>query len=344
MIITRTPFRITLGGGGTDLPSFYEKHGGFVFAMTINKYMYIMLNRPAVANRKIVIRYSQEETVDNVDEIRHPLAREALRMHGVRENVELTSIADMPARTGLGSSGAYLVGLLTALHAHKRESASVAVIAEEACRIEMDILKEPVGKQDQYMAAFGGFRTLDIARDGKVTVGTVPVDFALVNELAAKARIYYTGVQRSATAVLKSQDDAARKKESPDHSRVVDCLCHIKELGFKIQKAFEQSDLDAFGTLMDEHWRFKKQMSDGINLTVLDELYEEVKKRFGVLGGKIIGAGGGGFLMLYCPTHGRALDQFMEKHKMHRVSYFPTLQGAKVVSDITPFDDFDNPA
>jgi len=343
MIITRTPFRITLGGGGTDLPSFYQKHGGFVFAMTINKYMYIMLNRPSVANRKIVIRYSQEETVNSVDEIRHPLAREALRMHGVLENVELTSIADMPARTGLGSSGAYLVGLLTALHAHKREAASVAMIAEEACHIEMDILKEPVGKQDQYTAAFGGFRTLDIAKDGKVKVGTVPVDFVSVNELGAKARIYYTGVQRSATAVLKPQDDAARKEESPDHSRVIDCLCNIKEIGYKIQKAFEQRDLDAFGVLMDEHWRFKKRMSARIGLSVLDNLYDEVKARYGVLGGKIIGAGGGGFLMLYCVSNGRELDEFMARHNMPRVSYVPTLQGAKVVSDMTPFDDFDNP-
>lgn len=343
MIITQTPFRITLGGGGTDLPSFYEKQGGFVFAMTINKYMYIMLNRPSVANGKIVIRYSQEESVNNVEEIRHPLAREALRMHGVCENVELTSIADMPARTGLGSSGAYLVGLLTALHAHKRESAPVATIAEEACHIEMDILKEPVGKQDQYTAAFGGFRALDIAKDGKVAVSTVPVDFALVTELASKARIYYTGVQRSATTVLKSQDDAARMKTSPDHSRVVDCLCNIKELGYKIRTAFEQRDLDAFGVFMDEHWHFKKQMSAGINLTVLDDLYLEVKKKFGVLGGKIIGAGGGGFLMLYCPTRCRELDSFMAEHQMPRVSYFPTLQGSKVVSDMTPFDDFDNP-
>lgn len=343
MIITQTPFRITLGGGGTDLPSFYEKRGGFIFAMTINKYMYIMLNRPSVANRKIVVRYSQEESVNSVDEIRHPLAREALRMHGVHENLELTSIADMPARTGLGSSGAYLVGLLTALHACKRESASVEQIAEEACHIEMDILKEPVGKQDQYTAAFGGFRALDIAKNGKVTVSTVPVDFSLVNELAAKARIYYTGVQRSATAVLKPQDDAARRKENPDHSRVVDCLCNIKEIGYRIKKAFEQRDLDAFGSLMDEHWRFKKQMSANINLTVLDAIYEEVKKRFGVLGGKIIGAGGGGFMMLYCPTRGRELDAFMGDHQMPRVSYFPTLQGSKVVSDMTPFDDFDNP-
>ncbi len=340
MIITRAPFRITLGGGGTDLPSFYREHGGFVFAMSINKYMYIMLNRRSVADRKIVIRYSQEETVDSVDEIKHPLAREALRLHGMQGNIELTSIADMPAKSGLGSSGSYLVGLLTAIRAFKSDSAPTAKLAEEACHIEMDILKEPVGKQDQYMAAYGGFRTLTIDREGHVDVGSVPVDFMTVNELVSKARIYYTGVQRSATAVLKNQNDAAQRKESPDHARVVESLLQIKELGLRILKAFEARDLDTFGRLMDEHWMHKRRMSKSISLSVLESLYEETKQRFGVLGGKIIGAGGGGFVMLYCPKQGRELDAFMAEHGMPRVDYFPALQGSKVVSDMTPFDDF----
>lgn len=341
MIITRTPFRITLGGGGTDLPSFYEKHGGYVFTMAINKYMYVMLNRRSVADRKLVVRYSQVETVDSVDEIKHPLAREALRLHGIHGNIELTSIADMPAKAGLGSSGSYLVGLLTAIHAYKSESASQADIAEEACHIEMQILKEPVGKQDQYIAAFGGFRVLDIDPHGKVKVSAVHVDSAVAHELAVKARMYYTGVQRSATAVLKAQDTAARDHKSHDHARVVESLLQIKDIGREIQKAFEAKDLDAFGNLMDDHWAHKKQMSASISLSFLDELYDQVKKEFGVLGGKIIGAGGGGFLMLYCPNRGHELDAFMLKHQMPRVSYFPTLQGSKVVSDMSSFDDFD---
>jgi D-glycero-alpha-D-manno-heptose-7-phosphate kinase len=341
MIITQTPFRITLGGGGTDLPSYYRDHGGFVFAMSINKYMYVMLNRRSVADRKIVIRYSQVETVDSIDEIKHPLAREVLRLHGVHDNIELTSVADMPARTGLGSSGSYLVGLLTAIRAYKREPASTADLAEEACRIEMDILKEPVGKQDQYMAAYGGFRTLEIDRGGGVKVSSVPVDFILINELVTKARMYYTGVQRSATAVLRQQDEAARRQDSPDHARVVDGLDHIQAIGRRVRDAFAAKDLDTFGRLMDEHWQHKKRLSPAVSLSVLDGLYDEVRKRFGVLGGKIIGAGGGGFLMLYCPDQGRALDAFMAAQDMPRVSYFPTLQGSKIVTDLTPFDDFD---
>ncbi len=339
MIITRTPFRITLGGGGTDLPSFYHEHGGFVFTMAINKYMYICLNRRSVADRKIVIRYSQVETVDSIDEVKHPLAREALRLHGVRENIELTSIADMPGKSGLGSSGSYLVGLLSAIHAHIRSGASPSQIAEEACHIEMDILKEAVGKQDQYIAALGGFQVLEIDKAGKVTATPIHVDSATITELVGKARIYYTGVQRSATSVLKKQDDAARQAKSPDHQRVVESLLNIKRIGQDIRKAFEQRDLDRFAVLMDEHWMNKRKLSTGVSLSVLDGLYDEVKKRFGVLGGKIIGAGGGGFLMLYAPTTDRALDEFMASHEMARIGYFPSLQGTRVVSDMTTFDD-----
>ena len=335
MIITRTPFRITLGGGGTDLPSFYEQHGGYIFSMCINKYMYIMLNRRSVADRKIVIRYSQVETVDSIDEIRHPLAREALRLHDLRENIELTSVADMPGKAGLGSSGAYLVGLLAAIRTYKGERIAPAEIADEACRIEMDVLKEPVGKQDQYMAAFGGFQELDIGQDGTVRVTTVALDDAMKGELASKAGMYYTGVQRSATAVLKLQDTAAREADSPDHQRVVESLQQIKEIGRRIRQAFTECDLDAFGRLMDEHWQYKKRMSKSISLSVLEELYETVKKEFGVLGGKIIGAGGGGFIMLYCPEQARALDAFMAEQGMPRVHYHPAKQGATVINNMT---------
>lgn len=335
MIITKTPFRITLGGGGTDLPSFYADHGGFVFAMCINKYMYLLMHRLPVTERKTMIRYSQVETVDSLEEISHPLAREALLMHDIRDYIEVSSIADMPAKTGLGSSGAYLVGLLTAIRAYKHEPVSLQQLAEEACHIEMDILKEPVGKQDQYMAAFGGFRTLEINRDGSVKVASVPIDFMTSAELVTKARVYYTGLQRSATAVLQQQNDATRHKQSVDHKRVVDCLCRIKEIGYQIRQAFLDRDLDHFGRLMDEHWSAKKAMSSAISLSIMDELYETVKKRFGVLGGKLIGAGGGGFVMLYCPDRGRELDEYMASRNMPQMTYFPAMEGASVVADFS---------
>lgn len=341
MIITRTPFRITLGGGGTDLPSFYEQHGGYVFTMAINKHMFICLNRRSVADPKIVIRYSQVESVDHIDEIKHPLVREALRLHGIRDNIELTSIADMPSSSGLGSSGSYLVGLLTAIRAYKREVASPQQIAEEACHIEMDLLKEPVGKQDQYIASLGGFQVLEIDTKGVVETRPVAVDFVTANELAGRARMYYTGVQRSATSILRHQDAATRRGGAVGSNAVLDSLLSIKEIGRGIENCFRERDLDGFGKLMDAHWQQKRRLSADVTLGKVDELYEEVKRRFGVLGGKIIGAGGGGFFMLYVPRKGRELDEFMAQNGMPRVSYFPTLQGSKVVSDLTSFDDFD---
>ncbi len=342
MIITQTPFRITLGGGGTDLPSFYERHGGYVFAMTINKYMYISVHRLPVTERKSIIRYSSVEMVTAVQDIKHPLAREVLRLHHIDEFIELTSQADLPAKTGLGSSGAYLVGLLTAIHAYRRKAVPIQELAEEACHIEMDILGEPVGKQDQYMAAFGGFRTLDIDRNGKVTVGHVPIDFTTATELASKARIYYTGIQRSANTVLSQQHAAAGKAASPDHERVVDSLLRIKEIGREIETAFREKDLDRFARLMDQHWMQKRKLSASVSLTSMDDLYERVKRDYGVLGGKIIGAGGGGFIMLYCPTQGRALDAFMASLQMPNVPYFPSMQGARVVADLSSYDDFES--
>lgn len=341
MIITQTPFRITLGGGGTDLPSFYREHGGFVFTMAIDKFMYVMLHRLPVTERKSILRYTQVETVATIDEIRHPLAREAFRLMNLTDYVELTSMADLPARTGLGSSGAYLVGLLTAIRTYQRNPAPLAQVADDACRIEMDILKEPVGKQDQYIAAFGGFRTLEIAKDGAVTVGSVPVDSTTAMELAHKARMYYTGIQRSATAVLKSQDEASRRADRPDHTRVVDALLRIKEIGFRIRQAFLECDMDGFARLMDEHWQCKRQLSASVSLSSIDALYDTVKKDFGVLGGKIIGAGGGGFVLLYCPEKGRALDEFMAAQGMPRVAWFPAMYGSRVVADLSDSDDYD---
>jgi D-glycero-alpha-D-manno-heptose-7-phosphate kinase len=343
MIITRTPFRITLGGGGTDLPSFYEQHGGYVFTMAINKYMFICLNRRSVADKKIVIRYSQVETVDTLSEIKHPLAREALKLHNLDQNLELTSIADMPGKAGMGSSGSYLVGLLTAIHAYKNEIVSMHKIAEEACHIEMNILREPVGKQDQYIAALGGFQVLEIDKSGRVETRSVPVDFVTANEMATKCRVYYTGVQRSATSVLKEQDAAARGATGAKQdakNEVVDTLLAIKEIGRRIEKAFLDKDLDSFARLTDEHWQQKRRLSRNVSISSVDELYDVVKKRFGVLGGKIIGAGGGGFVMLYTPHANRDLDAFMLEHDMPRVSYFPSAQGSRVVSDLTNFDDF----
>jgi D-glycero-alpha-D-manno-heptose-7-phosphate kinase len=333
MIVTRTPFRVTLGGGGTDLPSYYAQHGGFIFAMGLDKYMYVVVNRPVVG-RKIRLHYSQAETVDHVSELRHELAREALRAHGVENSFEVASIADLPAGTGLGSSSCYLVGLLNALHHDRRDYVPLQTLAEEACHIELDVLKQPIGKQDQYMAAYGGLTVLDIKSDGRVDVRQLAPSSSDVAEFVAHTHIYYTGSQRDAREVLADQNVAMQQKESVDHARVADALHCIKDLGHRILEAVENSNFDRWGELLHEHWQSKKKLSSKISLTKVDEIYDEVRGRFGVLGGKIIGAGGGGFLMLYCPTHPANLERFMGERGMPRMHYTVEREGTKVVAQM----------
>ena len=333
MIVTRTPFRITLGGGGTDLPSFYSQHGGFIFAMGLDKFMYVIVNRPVVGS-KIRLHYSQSEVVDHVSELRHELAREGLRLHGVENSFEIGSIADLPAGTGLGSSSCYLVGLLNALHHDRRDYISLQSLAEEACHIELDILKEGIGKQDQYMAAFGGLTVLEIARDGKVEVRQLRPSSSDIAEFVAHTHVYYTGAQRDAREVLADQNTAMQKKESVDHARVADSLVRIKDLGYRILEAVEHSNFDKWGQLLDEHWQSKKKLSNKISLRAVDEIYDDVRQRFGVLGGKIIGAGGGGFLMLYAPKKHGALEHYMAERGMTRLHYTIEPEGTKVVAQM----------
>jgi D-glycero-alpha-D-manno-heptose-7-phosphate kinase len=333
VIVTRTPFRVTLGGGGTDLPSYYSQHGGFIFAMGLDKYMYVMVNRPTVGS-KIRLHYSQSEVVDDVADLRHELAREALRAHGVRYGFEVGSIADLPAGTGLGSSSCYLVGLLNALHHDRRDYVPLQALAEEACHIELDILAQPIGKQDQYMAAYGGLTVLDIARDGTVAVRQLRPSSSDIAEFVAHTHIYYTGAQRDAREVLHDQNVAMQQKSGADHARVEDSLSRIKDLGYGILEAIETSNYDRWGQLLDEHWQSKKKLSGKISLRQVDEIYEEVRARFNVLGGKIIGAGGGGFLMLYCASHHAELERFMETQGMPRMHYTIEPEGTKVVAQM----------
>ena len=334
MIVTRTPFRVTLGGGGTDLPSYYSQHGGFIFAMGLDKYMYVVVNRPTVG-RKLRLHYSQSEVVDHVSELRHELAREALRAHGIEDSFEVASIADLPAGTGLGSSSCYLVGLLNALHHDRRDYVPLQSLAEEACHIELDILKQPIGKQDQYMAVYGGLTILEIARDGTVAVRQLRPRSGGVADFVGSTHIYYTGSQRDAREVLHDQNVAMQKNEaSPDHARVSDSLNRIKDLGYRILDAIENANFDRWGELLDEHWQYKKRLSGKISLANVDQIYDEVRRRFGVLGGKIIGAGGGGFLMLYCPRQHRQLEQFMEEQGMPRMHYTIEPEGTKVVAQM----------
>jgi D-glycero-alpha-D-manno-heptose-7-phosphate kinase len=266
--------------------------------------------------------------------LRHPLAREALRAHGIRDMFEVSSVADLPAGTGLGSSSCYIVGLLNALHHDRRDYVSLQSLAEEACHIELDVLKEGIGKQDQYMAAFGGLTVLDIDKDGKVAVRQLNPSSSDIAEFVAHTHIYYTGAQRAAGEVLADQNVAMQQTASADHARVADSLHRIKELGHRILEAIETGNYDRWGQLLDDHWQSKKKLSNKISLSSVDRIYDEVRQKFGVLGGKIIGAGGGGFLMLYCPTHHGALERFMTANGMPRLNYTVEAEGTKVITQV----------
>ena len=332
MIVTRTPFRVTLGGGGTDLPSYYEQHGGMIFAMAINKFMYVMLNKPTVDDW-VRIHYTKSEQVKHVSELQHELAREALRLHGIEKAIEISSLADIPAGTGVGSSSCYLIGLLRAIRAFKRDYCSLQDLAEEACRIELEILNKGIGKQDQYMAAFGGLTLLEIDKSGKVIVKPLQLAEGAIQDFIRNTHIYYTGVRRSAEDVLNVQDQAMKSKEKKNP--VADSLHRIKDLGYRIYDAVMSGEFDQWGLLLDEHWQNKKRMSSKISFGQVDELYEIVKKDYHVLGGKVIGAGGGGFLMLYCNEHAAKLEEFMRQQGMLRLHYNISSVGSTLLSNFT---------
>lgn len=332
MIITRTPFRVTLGGGGTDLPSFYRQHGGFILAVAIDKYMFLNVNTPIVDD-KVRVRYTSSEMVDHVEEVKHTLAREALRHFGITRGIEIVSIADIPAGTGLGSSSSYLVGLLNALHALLQDQATPQKLAEEACHIELELLKKPIGKQDQYMAAFGGLTTLDINPDGHVDVTRLDLEVDLLEALEHNILMFYTNEMRDATAILKKQDEATRSKDTG----VVTSLREIKDIGLEINSAIARGELRRFGELLDVHWQSKKRLAAGISNPQIDAWYELAKLN-GAIGGKISGAGGGGFLMLYCEENKTRLREAMRGAGLRELKFRFDFEGSKVVFDVVSRD------
>lgn len=332
MIITQTPFRLTLGGGGTDLPSYYSKYGGFILSMAIDKYMYISLNTPLLS-ACIQVRYSQNEVCRGPSEVRHTLARAALEFLGVAQQIEIVSIADIPAGTGLGSSGCYLIGLLNGLHTLLGRPVGPDQLAEEACHIELDLLRKPVGKQDQYMAAFGGLTTLNIDASGKVQVDALRVHPETLEALESNTLLFYTGVSRDALAILGQQSREVRR----DNAVVVESLHRIKQIGLEIQSALVRGDVHRFGELLDVHWQSKKHLSNGISNPQIDTWYELARKN-GAVGGKISGAGGGGFLMVYCDNGKARLRAAMSAAGLVELRFRLDYEGSKVLVNCMPID------
>lgn len=323
MIITRTPLRISIGGGGTDLPSYYSKHGGFFISAAISQYIYIALHR--IFRPTYLVKYSKLEEVDALDQIQHPIVREAYRLHGIGPGIEMTSQADIPAGTGLGSSGAFNVGLLRALSAWKREHVATHALAEEACHIEMDILGEPIGKQDQFIASFGGMTCFDIDRAGKVTVTPLRMSNATLHDLEENLLLFFTGYSRSASAVLSDQ----KKRSEKEDPHMIENLHFVKELGLGIKKQLEAGDTEAFAAAMHRHWLKKKERSTGISNDKINDWYELALKN-GAMGGKLIGAGGGGFLMFYAKDRAM-LRQAMAQAGLTEVRFAFDFEGSKVI-------------
>jgi D-glycero-alpha-D-manno-heptose-7-phosphate kinase len=324
VIVSRTPFRLPLGGGGTDLPSYYSKHGGSLLSVAINKYIYVIVNKNF--DRGIKASYRKIEEVGSVDELEHPLARECLKLAGVRESIEIYSMADAPGNTGLGSSSAYTVGLLNCLYTYQRRHASPQVLAEEACKIEIDLLNEPIGKQDQYMAAFGGLTRLEIENGGRVAVSSPILSQDTFEALENNLLMFYTGCQRSASDVLRDQNEATKR----DDGAVVESLHRIKEIGARIIGSLEAGDVDAVGPLFHQHWMSKRKLSGKVSNPAIDGLYETGMKH-GATGGKLIGAGGGGFIVFYCPGDKSKLRQAMKAAGAPEFTFQFDFEGSKIV-------------
>ena len=324
MIITRSPLRISIGGGGTDLPSYYRRFGGFLIAAAIDKYVYITLHRTFVDY--LIIKYSKMEHVTAIDEIKHPIIREALAMLGIDILcLEITSMADIPAGTGLGSSSSFTTALLKALHTYKRNLVHPHEIAEQACQIEIDRLGEPIGKQDQYIAAFGGLTCFEFHSDDQVVAYPLKVPAETIYNLEDNLLLFFTGYTRSASSILQEQDTRSKQNDA----EMIENLHFVKELGGQIKIALEKGDVDEFGDMMSVHWEHKKKRSANMSNSRVDEYYELARQN-GALGGKLIGAGGGGFLMFYSEDN-VALRKAMTRVGLQEVRFHFDFEGTKVL-------------
>jgi D-glycero-alpha-D-manno-heptose-7-phosphate kinase len=293
MILSRAPTRISLGGGGTDLKSYYSKFGGFLIAGAINKYCNILASRRFYDSVRLT--YSQTEIREDITKIEHRIFRAALEFTGINKGIELHSAADVPSGCGLGTSSSFTVALLNALHAYKRDFVSQRQLAEEACHIEIDMLKEPIGKQDQYMAAFGGLTCLTFEKNGDVLVEPLNISRETTEILESNLLLFFTGKERNASDILREQD----QKSQVDDSEMIQNLHQVKEIGLETRKNLEKGKIDMLGELFHSHWEIKKKRSSKMSNPQIDECYDLARKN-GAIGGKVIGAGGGGFMMFYC--------------------------------------------
>ena len=328
MIVSRAPVRFSLGGGGTDLPAYSSRFGGYLVSAAIDKNIYVAASKRFYQD--IRLAYSKTEIVPSVDRIEHPLFREALRMTGIDHSIELVSVADLPANSGLGSSSSFTVALLNALHTYKREFVSSRQLAEEACAIEIDRLGEPIGKQDQYIAAFGNVTAFTFGTDGSVQVEPVPAKDEVLDELESNLVIVYSGIERPARVVLTEQGQRLESLEAD----VVERMHRIKEIGHEVYRLLVDGDIDRYGELLHHHWTQKRKLASKMTDPTIDEHYEAARKA-GAIGGKLMGAGGGGFFMLYVrPADRRRVQEAMVARGLRLLKFRFDLDGARIVANL----------
>lgn len=324
MIIVRSPLRISLGGGGTDLPSYYRSHGGFLLAGAIDRYVYVTVTRPFKPG--ILLKYSKQEAVDSVDEVQQPIIREALRMMDFRTpQIEITTLAGIPSGTGLGSSGSFATALLKALHVFRRKTIQPSALAEMACDIEINRLKEPVGKQDQYIAACGGLTCFTFERDDSVKVEPLNVSSSTLFDMEDNLLLFFTGFSRRAGSILEDQ----RTRSVQSEGEMLENLHFVKALGYRSRELIEAGRMADFGLLMHEHWEHKKRRSAGMSNPQIDQWYE-LGMANGAVGGKLVGAGGGGFLLFYAADRDR-LRLAMSQAGLQEVRCRFDFEGTKVL-------------
>lgn len=324
MIITRSPLRISLGGGGTDLPSYYQEHGGFLIAAAIDKYVYATVMKPFAPG--IYLKYSSLEHVDQVDDIQHPIIREALReMRLQAPQVEITTLADIPSGTGLGSSGSFTTALLKALFSHYHRTIHPKDLAELACKIEVEKLGEPSGKQDQYIAAFGGINSFTFNSDGSVDSQELAISMDTLHQLEDNLLLFFTGISRSSSSILSDQNSRSKSNDFV----MTDNLHFVKELGFRSRDALLDGDMNLFGQLMHEHWEHKQLRSPGMSSDLINVAYKKALEN-GAVGGKLVGAGGGGFLMFYASNKSK-LRNAMRELELQEVRFQFDFEGTKVI-------------
>jgi D-glycero-alpha-D-manno-heptose-7-phosphate kinase len=324
MIIVRSPLRITLGGGGTDLPSYYRGHEGFLVSAAIDKYVYVNVMRPFTEG--IYLKYSQLEHVEKVDDVKHPIIREALQLLGLNTpQIEITTLADIPAGTGLGSSGSFTTALLKALYTHRKRHLHQEELAELACHIEIDRLGEPIGKQDQYIAAVGGVTCFTFQKDDKVVAEPLGLNMNTMFDLEDNLLLFFTGFARSASGILMDQ----KVKSQQNDEDMLSNLHYVKDLGCRSRDALVDGKTQLFGELMHEHWEHKKRRSGGMSNPKIDEWYE-LGMNNGAVGGKLVGAGGGGFLMFMAQDRNK-LRHAMARAGLEEVRFKFDFEGTKVV-------------